>query len=162
MGLNDVRLTLEGEREILIERDFMAPAEIVFRAWTDPDLVKLWWAPRDLGVSIVTCEAEIRVGGRYRYVLENAGGELIGFTGHYREITPPSRLVYTQYVEGMEKAGEALVEVNFRSSGARTLVSSRETYPSAEVRHMAVTSGMEQGLRLTWEQLSALLPSLVP
>lgn len=160
MGPYETTMTLQGDTEIMIRRQFNAPPDIVFRAWTDPELVKLWWAPQGLGVSIVSCDADLRVGGRYRYVLRNPDGETMAFSGEYREIEPAQRLVYTQVLELMSDAGEALIEVTFSEVGGLTSVVSLETYPSAEVRHIVVASGMEEGMRETMDQLDTLVSSL--
>ena len=159
MSTDDTEMSLQGDAAILITRRFDAPPEAVFQAWTDPEIVKLWWAPHALGMSMASCEAEVRVGGRYRYVLRTPDGETIAFSGEYRQIEPARRLVYTQILEPMAHAGEALIDVTFERVGEKTSVTSLETYPSAEVRHMAVASGMEEGMRQTMDQLAALLAS---
>src|SRR5690606_27601004 len=94
--VNETSMELKGDREIVIERTFNGPARIVFDAWTRPELVKRWWAPRSRGVSLIACDADVRVGGTYRYVLRTDRGDEFAFSGVYREITPHSRLVYTQ------------------------------------------------------------------
>ena len=160
MDQNETTMSLQGDREIVIRRRFDAPPDIVFRAWTDPELVKLWWAPQALGVSMVSCDADVRVGGRYRYVLESPNAGRIAFSGEYRAIEAAQRLVYTQVFEPMAHAGEALIEVTFSGMPGQTFVVSLETYPSPEVRHMVVASGMEAGMRHTMDQLAALVSSL--
>src|SRR5262245_5461509 len=98
-AMNQTTLQLKGDREFVIERTFNGPARIVFDAFTKPELVRRWWAPRSRGVSIVDCEASVRVGGRYRYVLNVRDTQRIAFSGTYLEVAPPSRLVYTQVFE---------------------------------------------------------------
>lgn len=160
MSQSETAMSLQGDKEIVITRQFDAPPGIVFKAWTDPELVKLWWAPQALGVSMVRCEADVRVGGLYRYVLANPDGEIVAFSGEYHEIEPARCLVYTQVLEQMTDAGHALIEVTFSAVGEQTSVRSLETYPSAQVRHIAVTSGMEEGMRQTMDQLATLVSSL--
>ncbi|WP_323379080.1 SRPBCC family protein [Pyxidicoccus xibeiensis] len=141
-------------------RTFNAPARIVFEAWTQPELVKRWWAPKTMGVAIIGCEAEVRVGGTYRYVLKPEGGDAFAFSGRYTEVSPHSRLVYTQVFEPMADAGEAVIRVTFEDRGGKTQLVSRERYPSKEARDGAMASGMEQGMRETYDQLDALVASL--
>ena len=86
--LNRTFVERSSDRELTITRTFNAPPRIVFDAWTNAELVKRWWAPVSLGVSIVSCEADVRVGGRYRYVLKPATSEAFAFSGTYREVTP--------------------------------------------------------------------------
>jgi uncharacterized protein YndB with AHSA1/START domain len=149
-------MELRSDREIVITRTFAAPARLVFEAWTRPELVRRWWAPRSHGVSVVSCEADVRAGGRYRYVLGRQGQEL-GFSGHYTEVNPPSRLVYTQIFEPAAAAGEVVVTVTFDEHDGRTRLVAHEVYPSKEAREAALASGMEHGMRETMDQLAALL-----
>lgn len=155
-------LTLESDRTVVITRAFDAPPRIVFDAWTKPELVKRWWAPRSLGVELVSCEAEVRVGGAYRYVLRPPQAETIAFSGEYSEVTPHSRLVYTQVFEPMAAAGAAIITITFEPRDGQTLLVSREQYPSAAVRDTVLASGMEEGMRATMEQLDELVRSLAP
>src|ERR1700689_4412503 len=96
------RTTVErkSERELIVTRTFDGPARIVFEAWTKPELLKLWWAPKSTGVSLLSCEADVRVGGRYRFVFghaasKTAASKTMAFFGRYIEVTPHSRLVWT-------------------------------------------------------------------
>lgn len=158
-SMNVTTMELAAEREIVISRTFNGPARIVFAAWTRPELVRRWWAPRSHGVAMVSCEADVRVGGKYRYVLGREGEEM-GFSGEYREVTPHSRLVYTQVFEPMQGAGEVVVTVSFEEQDGKTRMVSRELYPSREVREAALAAGMESGMRETMDQLDALVGSL--
>jgi uncharacterized protein YndB with AHSA1/START domain len=155
---NETSLKLEGDRAIVIARTFNAPAGIVFDAWTKPELVRRWWAPKSLGVTMVSCDADVRVGGNYRYVLRPAEGPEVAFSGEYSEITPHSRLVYTHRFEPFPDA--AVVTVTFEERDGKTHVVSHELYPSAEIRDAALSSGMEQGMRATMDQLDELVASL--
>ena len=158
--MSDTTMELSGDREIVIARTFRAPPRIVFDAWTKPELVRRWWAPKSLGTEITGCEADVRVGGTYRYVTRAAEGEF-AFIGEYTEITPPSRLVYTQVFEPMADAGAAVVTVTFEDDGrGNTRLVSRELYPSKEIREAVLASGMEHGMRETMDQLDELVASL--
>src|SRR5215468_5755592 len=99
-GSDETSMDLEGDRAIVIARTFDAPPRVVFDAWTKPELVRRWWAPKSRGVALMVCEADVRVGGAYRYVLGRDAEEL-AFSGTYREVTPYSRLVYSQVFEPM-------------------------------------------------------------
>jgi uncharacterized protein YndB with AHSA1/START domain len=157
---NQTTMELKADRELVITRTFNAPARIVFDAWTKAELVKRWWAPKSHGVSIAECNADVRVGGSYRYVLRPKEGDDIAFSGKYTEITPHSRLVYTQFFEPMRDAGAVIVTITFEEQGAKTRLVSHELYPSKEAREAALGSGMEHGMRETMDQLDELVASL--
>jgi uncharacterized protein YndB with AHSA1/START domain len=159
-GTSRTRMELQGERGIVITRTLGAPARIVFEAWTNPELVKRWWAPRSHKVSVASCEADVRAGGAYRYVLRRDSGEEMGFSGTYVEITPHSRLVYTQVFEPMAGQGEAVITVTFSEHDGHTHLVSHELYPSARVRDGVLASGMEHGMRETMDQLDELVATL--
>jgi uncharacterized protein YndB with AHSA1/START domain len=154
-----------SDRELVMTRTFNGPAHIVFDAWTKPDLVRRWWAPAALGVKMVSCDAEVRVGGSYRYVLKPRDLDEFAFSGTYREVTPHSRLVYTTVFEpkGFEPAGDAdaaIVTVTFEERDGKTYLTSRELYPSKEVLDAAIATGMEKGAHITMDQLDELVSSL--
>jgi len=148
-----------GDRELIITRRFDAPARIVFEAWTRADLVAQWWAPQSRGVSITSCEAEVRPGGRYRYVLRTGKGETVAFSGAYLEVEPPTRVVYTQIFEPVP-GPPVLVTVTFEERDGGTDLTALEVYPSKEVLEMVLATGMETGMRETMDQLAALLGRL--
>jgi uncharacterized protein YndB with AHSA1/START domain len=158
-------LELKGDREIVIARAFNGPARIVFDAWTRPELVQRWWAPASLGDAVLSCEAEGRVGGRYRYVLQPAAGDAFAFSGTYIEITPHSRLIYTQVFEPTA-AGAApedvglIITVTFDGPRGRTHLVEHVLCPSKDVRDAVLASGMEHGMRESMDQLDALVASL--
>jgi uncharacterized protein YndB with AHSA1/START domain len=159
-AVSQTSMELRSDREIVISRTFNGPARIVFDAWTNPELVRRWWAPKSHGVSVVACDADVRPGGIYRYVLRpNAGGEF-AFSGTYTEVAPHSRLVYTQVYEPMRDAGEVIVTVTFQEHDGRTHLVAHELYPSREARAGALASGMEHGMRETMDQLDELVASL--
>ncbi|MGN6105896.1 MAG: SRPBCC family protein [Kofleriaceae bacterium] len=155
---NQTTMELDPDRSILISRTFNGPARIVFDAWTNPELVKRWWAPKSRGVSVVSIDADVRVGGTYRYVIRPPEGEQVAFSGAYTEITPHSRLVYTQRFEPFPD--EVIITVTFEERGGKTHMMSRELYPSKEVREMVIASGMEHGMRETMDLLDELVASL--
>ena len=158
--MNRTSMELVDDREIVITRTFNGPARIVFDAWTKPELVKRWWAPKSRGVTVVGCDADVRVGGNYRYVLRPAQGDEIAFSGKYTEVTPHSRLVYTQIFEPMADAGELTITVTFDEHDGKTRLVSREMYPSKEVRDIVLATDMEHGMRETMDQLDELVASL--
>ena len=151
------RTTVErtSEREFVVRRTFNAPARLVFEAWTRPELLKQWWAPKSLGMSLLSCEADVRVGGTYRFVFGHDDSKTMAFFGRYLEVTPPSRLVWTNE-EG--DGGEAVTTVTFDEKGGKTLLVLRERHPSKEAVDDAI--GFGEGLRETFEQLDELLVTL--
>lgn len=158
--MSDTTLTRTSDREIVITRTFRAPPRLVFTAFTDAEHVAKWWAPKSRGTSMSSCEADVRVGGAYRYVLSTPHGE-VAFSGRYIELTRPSRVVYSQVFEPMADGGEALVTVTFdEHAGEQTRMTSIERYPSKEALEAALESGMEGGMRETLDQLDALVASM--
>ncbi|MEQ8278430.1 MAG: SRPBCC family protein [Deltaproteobacteria bacterium] len=150
---------LEGDRVVVIKRTFRAPPRLVYEAWTNPELVARWWAPACHQVTMKSCDADVRVGGDYRYVLQH-GENVFSFYGTYRELTPPDRLVYTQIYEPYPDA-ETVITVTFEATDdGRTNMISREVYASAEARTGALESGMETGMRATMNQLDELVAEL--
>ena len=151
------RTTVErkSERELVVTRTFNAPARIVFEAWTNPELLKQWWAPKSFGVSFLSCEADVRTGGAYRFVFGHPSSEQpMEFFGRYVEVAPPSRLAWTNE-EGGE--GGAVSTVTFEERGGGTLVVMHDLYPSKEALDGAVASGSTSGFSEAFEQLDDLL-----
>jgi uncharacterized protein YndB with AHSA1/START domain len=151
------RTTVErkSERELVVTRTFDGPARIVFEAWTRPELLKRWWAPKSTGVSLVSCEADVRVGGRYRFEFGHAGSKPMVFFGRYLEVTPHSRLVWTNE----ESDDAATTTVTFEEKDGKTVLVLHELYPSKEALDGAL-SGMEGGLPEQFAQLDELLVTL--
>ena len=149
-----------SDRELVIRRFFRARPLTVFDAMTKPELMRRWWAPRSLGVVLIDCTADVRVGGRYRYVFGRPGEPPMAFSGVYTEVVPGARLVYTQIFEPMPNTGEGIITALFEAYDGGTLFISRELYPSKEVLDGAIASGMERGMRETLEQLEVLLVEL--
>jgi len=151
------RTTVErkSERELVVTRTFNAPARIVFEAWTRPELLKRWWAPKSTGVSLLSCEADIRTGGSYRLEFGHETATPMAFFGRYIEVTPHSRLVWTND----ESDDGAVTTVTFEEKGGRTLLVMHELYPSKEALDGAI-AGMEGGMPETFAQLDELLLTL--
>jgi uncharacterized protein YndB with AHSA1/START domain len=150
------RTTVErkSERELVVTRVFDGPAHIVFEAWTKPELLKRWWAPRSCGVSFLSCAADVRTGGTYRFVFSHAASEQpMAFFGKYIEVTPYSRLVWTNE-EGDEGA---VTTVTFEERGGKTLIVMHDLYPSKEALDNAIASGSTGGTCEQFEQLDELL-----
>jgi len=157
---NETIVERTADRELVVTRTFDAPAQIVFDAWTKPELLKRWWAPRSFGVSLFECESDLRVGGTYRYAFGRDPEKPEVFSGRYVEVTPPSRLVLTQVYERMPDAGEAVVTATFEESEGRTRLTLHQLFPSKAALEGALASGMEPGMRVTLDQLDALVASL--
>jgi uncharacterized protein YndB with AHSA1/START domain len=152
---NRTTVARKSEREFVVTRTFNGPARLVFEAWTKPELLKLWWAPKSMPMSLLSCEADVRVGGRYRFVFSHGGSETTAFFGRYIEVTPHSRLVWTNE-EG--DGGEAVTTVTFEEKDGKTLLVLHELHPSKEAVDEAI--GFGEGLRETFEQLDDLLVTL--
>jgi uncharacterized protein YndB with AHSA1/START domain len=157
---NETTVERRSDRELVITRMFNAPAYIVFDAWTKPELLKRWWAPKTFGVSLFECESDLRVGGTYRYAFGRDPKNPEVFSGRYVDVSPPSRLVLTQVYERMRNAGEAVVTATFEESQGRTLLTLHQLFASKEALDGAIASGMERGMRETLDQLDALVASL--
>lgn len=156
---NRTAVERESDRELVVTRTFNAPARIVWDAWTRPELLKRWWAPRSLGVTLFSCDADVRVGGRYRFVFGRDANQAMAFSGTYKEVTPFSRLVCTQLFEPMPSAGEAVVTATFEEKDGKTRLVVHQLYASKESLDGAIASGMEKGMRETYEQLETLVAS---
>jgi uncharacterized protein YndB with AHSA1/START domain len=152
-------MKLSGDREIVITRVFRAPPKLVFEAWTKAEHIRRWWAPKLRG-EMMECTSDLRVGGAFRYQMRPKQGPPFAFSGKYLEIDAPNRLVYSMVYEPAAEAGEMRVTVTFEAHGDQTLLTSRELYPSAEVRTIAVETGMEPGMRESMDQLDDLVVTL--
>jgi uncharacterized protein YndB with AHSA1/START domain len=150
------RMTVErpSDREVVVTRTFDAPARIVFEAWTRPELMKRWWAPKSMGVPLRSCEMDVRAGGRYRFEFGQEGSEPWAFFGKYLEVAPNSRLVWTNE----ESDQGAVTTVTFEERGGKTLLVLRERYPSKEA--FETQGGSEDGLPEQFGQLDELLVEL--
>ena len=153
----DNRTTIErkSERELVVTRTFDGPPRLVFEAWTKPELMKLWWAPKSSGVPMLSCEMDVRVGGGYRLVFGRDAEQSMAFFGKYVEVEPPSRLVWTN-----DESGEiSVTTVTFEDKNGQTLLTVCELHPSKEALEEAL-SGAANGMREQFEQLDTLLVTL--
>ena len=148
------RTTVErtSERELVVTRTINGPVRIVFEAWTKPELFKQWWVPKSMGMVLRSCEMDVRVGGTYRLEFEPEG---MAFFGTYLDVTPHSRLVWTNE-EGDERS---VTTVTFEERDGTTLLVMHELYPSKEALDAAGT-GAADAMGETFEQLDELLVAL--
>lgn len=142
-----------GERELTITRVISGPARLVFEAWTRPELFRQWWVPRSVGLSLMTCELDARTGGSYRLVYDVGEGKTMAFFGKYLEVTPPSRIVWTNE----EGAEVTVTTVTLTEEGGKTVVAMTEVYPSKEGLDAAMSSGMPEGTCETFGQLEEFI-----
>ena len=148
------RTTVErtSDREVVVTRTINGPARIVFEAFTKAELLRRWWVPRSMGMTLLSCDVDARVGGKYRLVFD-ADPEPIAFFGTYVEVKPSTRLAWTND-EGGE--GGSVTTVTFEEQGGKTLVVLRESYPSKEALDAAGT-GAADAMVETFDQLDELL-----
>ena len=143
----------KSDRELVVTRTFNAPAHIVFEAWSKADLFKRWWVPKSVGMTLLSCDMDVRTGGGYRLVFSHpASGEPIAFFGTYREVTPDKRLVWSND-EGDQGA---VTTVTFEENAGKTLVTFHELYPTEAALEEAL-AGSAEGLPEQFAQLDELL-----
>ena len=156
---SDNRTTTErkSDREMVVTRTFNAPARVVFEAWEKPELFKRWWVPKSAGLSLLSCEMDVRVGGRYRLEFGHPASEQpVAFFGRYIEVIPNARIVWTN-----DEGGEGPVTtVTFEERGAQTLVVICDLYPSKESLDEAIASESLAEFSETFQQLDELLVTL--
>ena len=152
VGPNRTTVERTSDRELVVTRTFDAPARLVFEAWSNPELFQRWWVPKSMGMELHACEMDVRTGGTYRLNF----GEGMDFFGRYLEVTPPSRIVWTN-----EEAGEdtSVTTVTFEEQDGRTLLVMTELYPSKEALDAAGT-GAADATQETFGQLDELLVTL--
>ena len=153
------RTTVErkSDRELVVTRTFNGPARLVFEAWSKPELFKRWWVPKSMmGMSLLSCEMDVRAGGKYRLVFGVDGSKVMEVFGRYIEVTPHSRLVWTNDEGG---DGGPVTTVTFEEKGGKTLLVMHELYPSKEALDAAGT-GAADVMNETFEQLDELLVAL--
>ena len=160
---NRATVTLPTDQQILIEREFDAPRELVYKAYTTPELVKRWWHAKRGEVTSV--EIDLRVGGRWRYVMTACGGPEVGFHGEYREIVPNERIVSTEFYEGVpegvsEDDATTLNTTTFTESGGRTKLTILIEAKNRMTRDAIIDSGMEDGLQDALEVLEQVALSV--
>ena len=146
----------KSDREVVVTRTVNAPARLVFEAWTKADLFKQWWVPRSMGMTLRSCELDVRVGGGYRLVFGADPTNTIAFFGRYLEVVPSSRLVWTN-----EESGEAgpVTTLTLNEKDGTTLMVLTERYPTKEALDAAGT-GAQDAMHETFEQLDELLVTL--
>jgi len=147
---NPTKVERKSERELVVTRTVNGPARIVFEAWTKPELFKQWWVPKSMGMLLRSCEMDVRVGGRYRLEFEP---DAMAFFGTYLEVTPHSRLVWTNDEGG---DGGPVTTVTFEEKDGKTLLVLHELYPSKEALDAAGT-GAADAMVETFAQLDELL-----
>jgi len=149
---NSTTVERKSEREFVVTRTFDGPARIVFDAWTKPELFKRWWIPKSFPITLLSCEMDVRVGGGYKLVFDAGGGEPKAFFGKYLEVTPPSRLVWTN---DESEGGGAVTTVTFEEKGGKTLLVMHDVHPSKEALDEAL--GSYDGMSETLDQLDEVL-----
>jgi uncharacterized protein YndB with AHSA1/START domain len=153
------RTTMErtSERELVVTRTIDGPARIVFDAWTKPELVKRWWVPKSVPVTLLSVEMDVRVGGTYRFTFQVDPTTTMAFFGRYLEVSPPSRLVWTNE----EGEGDAVVSTaTFDEDQGRTRLTVHDLYPSKDALDDAIASGSTAGWDEMLDQLDELLLEL--
>jgi uncharacterized protein YndB with AHSA1/START domain len=157
-----LKVTTPSDREILITRTFAAPRELVFRAMTDPELVKRWlWGPPEW--MMVECVSDFRVGGAFRNVWHRVDGTAMTMGGVYREIVTPERIVRTESFEfGCDaQAGEQIVTLVLAEQGETTALRLTVLFPSREARDATIASGMERGVAASYDRLEEMLAASI-
>ena len=151
------KVTLPADDQILITREFDAPKHLVYKAWTTPELVERWWSGQRGKVTLA--EIDLRVGGRWRYVMEADGGFEVGFHGEFREIVANERIVSTEVYEGFPD-GEAVNTLTLTEDDGRTILSVLVQHSSKEHRDAHINSGMEGGMQESMDLLEEVAISL--
>ena len=155
---NRMSVERRSERELVVTRTINAPPHIVFQAWIKAELFQRWWVPKSFGLTLLSCELDVRVGGVYRLVFRHpATSEPMAFHGRYLEVTPPSRLVWTNEETG---GNGQVTTVTFEERGDRTLLVVRDLYPSKDALDEAIASGATGALPEQFEALDELLVTL--
>jgi uncharacterized protein YndB with AHSA1/START domain len=154
---NRTDVNRQSERELVITRTFDGPAHLVFEAWTKPDLLMRWWVPKSFGITLLSCEADIRTGGTYRFVFGHPDFEQpMAFFGKYIEVTPHTRIVWTN-----EESDEGSVTtVTFTEKDGKTLLVLSDLYPSKDALDAAIASGSTGAYPEQFEELDAVLAEL--
>jgi uncharacterized protein YndB with AHSA1/START domain len=154
MDSRSLTITTPTDREVLLTRTFDAPRDLVFKAVTQPELLKRWYGPT--GWTMVVCDIDLRVGGKWRFVSQRPDGKQIGQFGIYKEIREPARIVNSEAWDDWD-AGETQVTTTLTEQGGQTLLQSTILFPSKEVRDTVVKSGLEHGAAETYDKLAEVL-----
>ena len=146
----------KSDREVVVTRTFDAPARLVFEAWSRPELFKKWWVPRSMGMTLRSCELDVRTGGTYRLVFGDDPANLVAFFGKYLEVVPNKRIVWTN-----EESGDpgSVTTVTLEERDGKTLLVMSELYPTKEALDAAGT-GAQEATYETFGQLDELLAQL--
>jgi uncharacterized protein YndB with AHSA1/START domain len=152
------RTTVErtSDREVVVTRTFDAPAPLVFEAWTKPELFEQWWVPRSMGMTLLSCELDVRTGGKYRLVFGDDPANPMAFFGKYLDVVPNQRIVWTNEESG---ADGSVTTVTFEEKNGKTTLVMSELYPTKEALDAAGT-GAQEAMNETFGQLDELLASL--
>ena len=144
-----------SDREVVVTRTFDAPARLVFEAWSRPELFKKWWVPRSMGMTLRSCEMDVRTGGKYRLVFGDDPANTMAFFGRYIEVVPDQRIVWTN-----EESGDAasVTTVTFEERDGKTLLIMSELYPTKEALDEGI--GAQEATQETFGQLDELLAEL--
>ena len=153
---NRTTVQRKSDREVVVTRTFDCPARLVFEAWTNPELFKQWWVPKSMGMTLRSCELDVRVGGSYRLVFGDDPSNPMAFFGKYLEVTPYSRLVWTNEESG---DGGPVTTVTLAEKAGKTMLVLQELYPTKEALDAAGT-GAADALSETFGQLDELLVTL--
>jgi uncharacterized protein YndB with AHSA1/START domain len=162
MTIDKAQVTLPSDREVKVTRSFKAPRALVYRAFTEPDLVRRWLLGPP-GWAMPVCEMDVRVGGKYRWRWRNdQDGSEFGFTGTFRELDPPSRIVHTEAYDpgtlgGGYPGNDAIVTVTFTEDGGVTTMTSLIDFGSKDAREAAIATGMTDGMEQSYQLLDRLL-----
>ncbi|MEO7190433.1 MAG: SRPBCC family protein [Vicinamibacterales bacterium] len=152
-------VTTPSDREIRMTRLFDAPRDSMFAAMTRPEHITRWWGRLGEGYSVPVCEVDLRPGGAWRFVNRTPAGDLVAFSGVYREIAPPDRTVHTEIFEAFPDA-ESVVTAVFSEEHGRTRLTATVLYPSREVRDAVLQSGMERGAAISYDRLDEVAARL--
>ena len=145
----------KSDRELVVTRLFDAPPHMVFKAWAEPELFRRWWAPKGAGITLLSCEMDVRTGGKYRLEFAAGGTDTMAFYGKYLAVAPDERIVWTNE----EEDEGAVTTVTFEDQGGKTLLTFHELYPSKEALDEAM-AGSAAGLPTQLDQLDELLPTI--
>jgi uncharacterized protein YndB with AHSA1/START domain len=158
--MSQLTVTTPSDREIVLRRVFQAPRPLVFRALTEPDLLRRWFGAR--GWQLVGCEVDLRVGGRWRFVSHGPGGAELGHGGVYRVVEPPERLVHTELFDGQSYPGESLVSHRLTELSGDTTLTTTVRYATREGRDTVLRYPMARGVAEGYYRLAALLNGDAP
>ena len=154
--MNRTTVARTSDREVVVTRTFDAPARLVFEAWTKPELFEQWWVPRSMGMTLRSCELDVRTGGKYRLVFGDDPANATAFFGEYLDVVPNQRIVWTNEESG---ADGSVTTVTFEENNGKTTLVLSELYPTKEALDAAGT-GAQEAMNETFGQLDELLASL--